>query len=101
MTKKRRFSFRGMDSLIASVVSTLAGLLFGFILLLIFNPAKAGNGFLNILLTGVRSTPRLAKVLYTAAPLNFLNASRVVRIHPTASTAVRRAHPSAVPSTKG
>ncbi len=69
MTKKRRFSFRGMDSLIASVVSTLAGLLFGFILLLIFNPAKAGNGFLNILLTGVRSTPRLAKVLYTAAPL--------------------------------
>ena len=67
--KQKRFLRKGLDALLASLVSILAGLLFGLILLLIFNPAKAGNGFMNILLTGVRSSARFAKVLYTAAPL--------------------------------
>ena len=67
--KQKRSSRKGLDALLASLVSILAGLLFGLILLLIFNPAKAGNGFMNILLTGVRSSARFAKVLYTAAPL--------------------------------
>ena len=67
--KKPRRLFKGTESLLASLASVLAGLLFGFVLLLIFNPAKAGDGFLNILLTGVRSTARLGKVFYTAAPL--------------------------------
>lgn len=69
MKKKNRFFSKGLDSLLASLVSILAGLFFGFILLLIFNSDKAGNGFMNILLTGVRSSARFAKVLYTAAPL--------------------------------
>lgn len=69
MKKTRRNYQRGADTLLASLISILAGLLFGLVLLLIFNPAKAGNGFMNILLTGVRSTARFAKVLYTAAPL--------------------------------
>jgi ABC-type uncharacterized transport system permease subunit len=69
MRKKASLSRRGLDSLLASLISILAGLLFGLILLLIFNPAKAGDGFMNILLTGVRSSARFAKVLYTAAPL--------------------------------
>ncbi|HSK69555.1 MAG TPA: ABC transporter permease [Candidatus Limnocylindria bacterium] len=66
---RRRFRFRGMDALASSLVSILAGLAFGLILLYVFNPARAWNGFLNILLTGVRSTQRLGKVFYTAAPL--------------------------------
>ena len=69
MRKSPRFARMNWDSLLASLISILLGLLFGFILLLIFNPAKAGNGFMNILLTGVRSNSRFAKVLYTAAPL--------------------------------
>lgn len=66
---KKRFRLRGADALVSSLVSIAAGLLFGFVLLLIFNPSRAWGGFLNILLTGVRSTARLGKVLYTAAPL--------------------------------
>ena len=69
MKMKARFSRGGLNSLLASLVSILAGLLFGLILLVIFNPARAGNGFMSILLTGVRSSARFAKVLYTAAPL--------------------------------
>ena len=67
--KKKRAMPKGMLNLTASLVSILAGLLVGFILLMIFNFDKALYGFGNIILTGLRSPDRFAKVLYTAAPL--------------------------------
>lgn len=60
---------RGASNMLASLLSILAGLLLGFILLMIFNFPKALGGFGNIVFTGLRSTDRMAKVLYTAAPL--------------------------------
>lgn len=60
---------RGTLSLLGSLVSILAGLLLGFILLVIFNPSHALNGLSNMLFTGVRDMSKLGKVLYTAAPL--------------------------------
>jgi len=68
MQKKVGLS-RGSANLLASLISILAGLLFGFILLMIFNFSKSLNGFGNILFSGLRSPDRMAKVLYTAAPL--------------------------------
>ena len=67
--KKKRTMPKGMLNLTASLVSILAGLLVGFILLMIFNFDKALYGFGNIIFTGLRSPDRFAKVLYTAAPL--------------------------------
>lgn len=68
-SKKTRFHFKGGSSLIASLVSILAGLLLGFILLMVFNFSKAQYGLNNILFSGISSPDRMAKVLYTAAPL--------------------------------
>lgn len=68
MNKKRTMP-KGTLNLMASLVSILAGLLVGFILLMIFNFDKALYGFGNIIFTGLRSSDRFAKVLYTAAPL--------------------------------
>lgn len=68
-TKKRRFHFKGGSNLLASLVSILAGLLVGLVLLMVFNFSKAGYGFRNIALSGISSPDRIAKVLYTAAPL--------------------------------
>jgi ABC-type uncharacterized transport system permease subunit len=65
----KRPRFKGADSLLSSLISIGAGLLVGLLLLLVFNSGKAMYGFGNILLSGVRSTDRIAKVLYTAAPL--------------------------------
>ena len=67
--KKKRTMPKGALNLTASLVSILAGLLVGFILLMIFNFNKALYGFGNIIFTGLRSPDRFAKVLYTAAPL--------------------------------
>lgn len=67
--KKKAGMPKGALNLTASLVSILAGLLFGFILLMIFNFDKALYGFGNIVFTGLRSPDRMAKVLYTAAPL--------------------------------
>ena len=67
--KKKRTMPKGALNLTASLVSILAGLLVGFILLMIFNFDKALYGFGNIIFTGLRSPDRFAKVLYTAAPL--------------------------------
>ncbi|MHC1787530.1 MAG: ABC transporter permease [Christensenellales bacterium] len=61
--------FKGADSLLSSLISIAAGLLVGLLLLIVFNPGKAMYGFGNILFSGVRSSDRFAKVLYTAAPL--------------------------------
>ena len=67
--KKKRTMPKGALNLTASLVSILAGLLVGFILLMIFNFDKALYGFGNIIFTGLSSPDRFAKVLYTAAPL--------------------------------
>ncbi|MDO4548074.1 MAG: ABC transporter permease [Clostridia bacterium] len=64
MSKKRDLS-----GLAASLISIAAGLILGFILLLVFNPTKALTGFENMMLTGLKNTDKMAKVLYTAAPL--------------------------------
>ena len=67
--KKKRTMPKGALNLTASLVSILAGLLVGFILLMIFNFDKALSGFGNIIFTGLRSPDRFATVLYAAAPL--------------------------------
>ncbi len=60
---------QGFISCAASVVSILAGLLFGLVLLFCFNAPEAMYGFKTILTTGIKNSDKLAKVLYTAAPL--------------------------------
>ncbi|MCR4903971.1 MAG: ABC transporter permease [Butyrivibrio sp.] len=56
-------------SILASVISVIVGLLFGFILLLILNPSKAGIGMTAMLTTGFKSLDQFGKTLYQAAPL--------------------------------
>lgn len=59
----------GVLSLLSSLISIVAGLFFGYILLNLFNPPFANKGF-NILLTsGLRDAGKFAKVLYTATPI--------------------------------
>lgn len=59
----------GVLSLLSSIVSIVAGLIFGYVLLNLFNPPFANKGF-NILLTsGLRDSIKFAKVLYTATPI--------------------------------
>lgn len=60
---------RGLNSFLASIISIFAGLVVGFILLLCFNSPKAIYGLRVILTTGFSKVDRMAKVLYTAAPL--------------------------------
>jgi len=59
----------GFSSLTASVLSVVIGLLFGFILLLFLNASRAAAGLEKILLTGITSPDKFAKVLYMSAPL--------------------------------
>ena len=60
---------KGLLSVLASVISILVGLLFGLLLLLAVNPAMAFPKFGELLTAGLSSLPKLAKVLYQAAPL--------------------------------
>lgn len=60
---------RGLVNIAASVVSIMIGLIFGFILLVVFNADASVNGLVNILTTGFRNSEKFAKVLYTTAPL--------------------------------
>lgn len=59
----------GFSSFLASAFSILIGLIFGFILLILFNPGKSLLGMERMLFAGIGSTEKLAKVLYQAAPL--------------------------------
>ena len=53
MKGKKSLADNGMlIGILASVISILVGLLFGFILLLILNPSKAGIGMNAMLTTG-------------------------------------------------
>ena len=67
--KKSIFDNRGAVSLMASLISIVAGLIVGMILLYVFNAPYAFNGFVNMMTSGLRSTDKLAKVFYTAAPI--------------------------------
>ena len=70
MTKKKSLAENQMlVSILASVISIAVGLLFGFILLLILNPSKAGIGMSAMLTTGFSSLDKFGKVLYQSAPL--------------------------------
>lgn len=73
MNKPLKLSLKnpGMTSLCASLISIAAGLLLGLVLLLIFNPSFAFYGFGKILITGLTSSEKFAKVSYQAAPLIF------------------------------
>ena len=67
--QKKRFHIPGLTSFFASLISIGVGLLFGFILLVLLNPQFAGQGFISLVTAGLKSTDKLAKVLYQAAPL--------------------------------
>ena len=56
----------GLISILSSLISVFIGLLFGFLLLLVLNPAKAPAGMANMLTNGFRA---IGNVLYTATPL--------------------------------
>ena len=56
----------GFVSLMASLLSIAAGLIFGFLLLLILNPANAAAGMGNMLSNGIRD---MGNVLYRSTPL--------------------------------
>ncbi|MDO4543007.1 MAG: ABC transporter permease [Clostridia bacterium] len=60
---------KGLISILASVISILVGLLFGFLLLLVVNSGEAVGKFGELLTAGVSTLPKMAKVLYQAAPL--------------------------------
>ena len=70
MTEKKKFYQSDMFiSILASVISVVIGLLFGYVLLLILNPGKATVGMGAMLTTGLSSLDQFGKVLYTSAPL--------------------------------
>lgn len=71
MKNKLKNFFRGKAfiSLLASIISICIGLFLGFLLLIIFNKAKALNGLDALLTTGFSTPEKFAKVLYQAAPL--------------------------------
>ncbi len=66
---KKYFKSSGFITVMASVISILAGLVIGFILLIVFNAPHAFQGLGNMLTAGFSSSDKLAKVLYQAAPL--------------------------------
>ncbi|MDD3921754.1 MAG: ABC transporter permease [Eubacteriales bacterium] len=63
------FKSTGSMSFLASIISIAAGMLFGLILLFVFNTPFALDGFGKILTAGFASSAKFAKVLYQAAPL--------------------------------
>ncbi len=67
--KKNIFKSKGFISVLASVIAILAGIIFGFILLVAIKPSSAAGGLVNMLTAGVSKLDKFAKVLYQAAPL--------------------------------
>ena len=70
MRKGRRFltTMGGMDAL-SSVMAIIAGLIAGFVILLISNPSQALSGFFTILTGGFSDMFNLGQVLYYATPI--------------------------------
>ncbi|MEG0963000.1 MAG: ABC transporter permease [Lachnospiraceae bacterium] len=56
-------------SILASVLSIVAGLVFGLILLFCFNADYAVGGFWKLITAGISTSDKIAKTLYQAAPL--------------------------------
>ncbi len=70
MKKKKPISENAaFAGFLASVGAIVLGLIFGYIMLIVFNPAFANVGIIKILSTGFSTKEKLAKVLYQAAPL--------------------------------
>lgn len=69
MKIKQFFSGKAATSFSASLLSILAGLVFGLILLFCINAEDALYGFSRLITAGFSSTGKFAKVLYQAAPL--------------------------------
>ncbi|MEG1523501.1 MAG: ABC transporter permease [Clostridia bacterium] len=67
--RKNLLHSKGAVSFFASLISIGIGLLFGLILLFLINTSAAGGAFISLISTGVKSSDKLAKVLYQAAPL--------------------------------
>jgi simple sugar transport system permease protein len=70
MKKQNRFLavMGGMNAL-SSILAVVAGLLAGFIILLISNPSQAFSGFIAILTGGFSDMFNLGQVFYYAAPI--------------------------------
>lgn len=71
-TNKKRVKVKknpAFDNILASVISVLCGLLFGFLMLMIFNFDKTGFGIRQITTAGFSSMAKFAKVLYKATPI--------------------------------
>lgn len=66
---KRLLKSKGAISILASLASIAAGLLFGLLMLYVFNADFAVSGFKTLLRTGLINPEKFAKVLYQAAPL--------------------------------
>ena len=65
MNRQKRTA--GLINGTASLISIALGLLFGFVLLLIFNPPFALYGFSNLMTTGFASSEKLAAMSLAAA----------------------------------
>jgi ABC-type uncharacterized transport system permease subunit len=67
---RKLLSIRGFNNATSSIVAILAGLLFGFIVLLISNPSQAADGFVIILKGGFSTGAKgMGQVMYFAIPL--------------------------------
>lgn len=66
---KQKCASPAFASFLSSVLTILAGLVFGFLLLLVLNAPAAARGMQALLTNGVSNLNSFAKVLYQAAPL--------------------------------
>jgi len=67
---KKLLNIRGFNNATSSIVAIFAGLLFGFIILLISNPSQAVDGFIIILKGGFSTGGKgMGQVMYFATPL--------------------------------
>ncbi len=66
---KQTLSSPGFSSILASLISIAFGLLFGLLMLFIFDSKFALYGFGKMMTTGFASPEKFAKVLYQSAPL--------------------------------
>ncbi len=69
MNKKPLAENQNLIGILASIVSIVAGLVLGMVLLLILNPGAAFGGMATMLSSGFSSLDKLGKVLYQSAPL--------------------------------
>lgn len=66
---KKMMNGEGIYSFLSSLMAIIIGMLVGFIVLLIANPAQAGNGLLAILKGGFGSMRDIGQTLYNATPI--------------------------------